>query len=48
MGSGLRATVAMIGTRAAALVRARCDEYVRDHHVTELVTRSRCAIVVRM
>jgi SAM-dependent methyltransferase len=48
MGSGLRATVARIGKPAAARVRARCDEYVRDHHVTELVTRSRYAIAVRV
>lgn len=47
MGSGLRRTVAALGDDRAAQVRARCDAYIEDHGVDEVVTRSRYAVVVR-
>lgn len=47
MGSGLRRSVAAMGARAAARVRERCDDYVREHGVTTLLTRTRYAVAVR-
>ena len=47
MGSGLRRTVVALDQEAAAEVRARCDAHILEHHVDELVTRSRYAIAVR-
>jgi ubiquinone/menaquinone biosynthesis C-methylase UbiE len=47
MGSGLRRTVTVLGDDAGEQVRARCDAYIADHGVTEVVSRSRYAIVRR-
>ena len=47
MGTGLRRTVAALGDEAAAAVRARCAEYVAERGVTEVLVRSRYAVVVR-
>ena len=47
MGSGLRRTVTAIEDAAAAEVRARCDAYIAEHGVHEVVTRSRYAIATR-
>ena len=47
MGSGLRRTVAAVGPEAAAAVRARCDAYVEQEGVQEVLVRSRYAVIVR-
>ncbi|MEA2826835.1 MAG: hypothetical protein QOG43_1274 [Actinomycetota bacterium] len=47
MGSALRRAVVDLGPDRAAEVRARCDAYIRDHGVNEVVTRSRYAVAVR-
>jgi ubiquinone/menaquinone biosynthesis C-methylase UbiE len=47
MGSGLRRTVTEIGDEAAARVRRRCDEFVEDNAVTEVVSLSRYAVARR-
>ena len=43
MGTGLRRTVTALGDEAAAEVRRRCDAYVEENGVGEVVTRSRYA-----
>lgn len=47
MGSGLRRTVSALGKDLAARVRARCDAYIENERVDEVVTRSRYALVLR-
>jgi ubiquinone/menaquinone biosynthesis C-methylase UbiE len=39
MGSGFRHTVIALGEERAAVVRARCDAYIRDHGLDEIVIR---------
>jgi hypothetical protein len=43
-GSGLRQTVETLGEKAAAEVRARCENHIVESGITELATRSRFAI----
>ena len=45
--TALRRAVAGLGPDRAAEVRARCDEYIRRHALTEVVTRSRYAVAAR-
>jgi ubiquinone/menaquinone biosynthesis C-methylase UbiE len=47
MGSALRRAVVDLGPDRAAEVRARCDDFIHSHRVTEVVTRSRYAVAVR-
>jgi ubiquinone/menaquinone biosynthesis C-methylase UbiE len=47
MGSGLRRTVTEIGQEASARVRRRCDDFIDDHDVTEVVSLSRYAVARR-
>jgi SAM-dependent methyltransferase len=47
MGSGLRRTVTEIGEEAAALVRRRCDDFIEDHGLTEVMSLSRYAVARR-
>jgi hypothetical protein len=47
MGSGMRRTVTEIGEEAAALVRRRCDDFIEDHGLTEVVSLSRHAVARR-
>jgi hypothetical protein len=47
MGSGLRRTVTEIGEEAAALVRRRCEDFIEDHGLTEVVSLSRYAVARR-
>jgi hypothetical protein len=47
MGSGLRRTVEQLDARAAADVRARCEEYIAANRVAELRTISRYAVARR-
>ncbi len=47
MGSGLRRTVTEMGEEAAALVRRRCDDFIEDHGLTEVVSLSRYAVARR-
>jgi ubiquinone/menaquinone biosynthesis C-methylase UbiE len=47
MGSGLRRAVASLGREGAAAVRRRCDAYIEEHGIREIVTRSRYAVAVR-
>jgi ubiquinone/menaquinone biosynthesis C-methylase UbiE len=44
MGSGLRRTVQAIGDQAAAEVRVRCNAYISENAVTEVVSRTRYAV----
>jgi SAM-dependent methyltransferase len=44
MGSGLRRTVTSLERSKAAEVRRRCEAYIREEHVTEVVLRGRYAI----
>ena len=39
MGSGFRHTVIALGGERAATVRARCNAYIRDHGLDEIVIR---------
>jgi glycosyltransferase involved in cell wall biosynthesis len=43
----LRRTVTEIGEEAAALVRRRCDDFIEDHGLTEVVSLSRYAVARR-
>lgn len=46
MGSGLRRTVTALGEEKSAVVRRRCDAYIEEQGVNELVMRSRYAVAV--
>ena len=45
MGSGLRRTAVDLGPDLAGQVRARCDRYIEDNGVREVVSRTRYAFV---
>jgi ubiquinone/menaquinone biosynthesis C-methylase UbiE len=47
MGSGLRRTIVSIGPDAAARVRERCEVYVQERGVTELLNRALYATATR-
>jgi ubiquinone/menaquinone biosynthesis C-methylase UbiE len=48
MGSGLRRTVTEIGEEAATRVRRRCDDFIEDYDVSEVVSLSRYAVARRV
>jgi ubiquinone/menaquinone biosynthesis C-methylase UbiE len=47
MGSGLRRTATAIGEEAAAAVRRRCDAFIEQNRVSEVVSLSRYAVARR-
>ena len=44
MGSGFRRTVAALDEPTIDELRKRCDAYILDHDVTEIVNRTHCAV----
>jgi len=46
MGSGFRRTVAVLDEPTASELRRRCDAYVRDHGVDQIISRTHYALIV--
>ena len=44
MGSGFRRTVAGLDEPTAREVRRRCDAYIRDHHLAQIINRTHYAL----
>jgi ubiquinone/menaquinone biosynthesis C-methylase UbiE len=47
MGSGLRRTATALGAEAAVELKVKCAEYIAANNITEVVSRSRYAIITR-